>query len=112
MEAVTLETETALVEMDAEVAVATKLLGESFTTVGHQASILKSQGIELGMVYQLMCKTRFMVNSTDNPVHSHPFNIAIPPVEQGVTSLPFFMISFFFLKKINLTSRYVQGGLG
>ena len=53
MEEVTLETETAsaIVEIDAEVAVATKLLGENFLTLGPQASMIKLKGIELGMIH-------------------------------------------------------------
>jgi hypothetical protein len=99
MEQVTFETETAseMVEMDAEVAIATKLLGEDFMTPGPQASIPKSQGVESGTIRQLMCKMRFIVNSPDTPVNSHPFNIAVPSVEQGRTSLPFFMVSLFLI---------------
>ena len=101
MEEVTSETEiaSAMVEMDAKVAVATKLLGEAFMKLSTQASILKAQEIESGMICQLMCKTRFIVNSPDTPVLLHPFNIAIPPVEQDGTSLPFLMVSLFIYLK-------------
>ena len=111
MEQVTVETETAseMVEVDAEVAAATELLGEDFMTPGPQASISKSPGIESGTIRKLMCKMRFIVNSPDTPVRSHPFNIAIPSVEQGGTSLSFFMVSLFIyiFSKIYPIGRYV-----
>jgi hypothetical protein len=100
MEQVTIETETvsATLEMDPEpeVAVATKLLGEDFMTLGHQASVPKSQGIKPGMIYQLLYKMRFITKFPDIPVHSPSFNIAVLSAEQGGSPFHFFPVSSFF----------------